>query len=106
MMPQKDLKTLYNHIKGSANKRGIKFTITMCDLNDLSFPLTCPILDIPLIWNRGRADDNSYSIDRINSSKGYEAGNIVVISNRANRLKSDATLEEMRRLVEYYDVFG
>jgi len=99
---QKDVKQIYNQLKSSALKRGIEFDLDLCDLNELSFPITCPILNIPLKYNKGKAQDNSYSIDRRDSSKGYTIDNIVVVSNRANKLKSDATLREMQLLVEYY----
>lgn len=98
----KDLKSLYNQLKASAKKRGIVFDINMNDLNDLSFPLTCPVLKIPLKFNHGSVKDDSYSIDRKDSSKGYTVDNIIVISYRANKLKSDATLEELRLLTEFY----
>lgn len=65
---------------------------------DLSFPVTCPVLGIPLKFNRGKPEDDSYSIDRINSSIGYTIDNIEVISYRANRLKSDASNNEINLL--------
>jgi len=99
---KKNLNGLVTHIRGSAKKRGIEFDIDVCDLNNLSFPITCPILGIPLSFNVGYAKDNSYSIDRIDSKIGYTSDNIVVISNRANRLKSDATLDELKSLYEFY----
>lgn len=46
---------------------------------------------------------NSPSIDRIDNSKGYIPTNIVVISNRANLLKKDATLDELVAIAEFYD---
>lgn len=98
----KDINRLYSQLKESAKKRNIEFSLLLSDLNDLTFPITCPILNIPMTFNTGRALDNSYSVDRIDSSKGYIEGNIVVISNRANRLKSDATLDELKNLVEFY----
>ncbi len=98
----KDLKRLYSQLKQSAKKRNIAFDLSMADLFDLSFPLTCPIFNIPLVFNSGQVKDNSYSVDRIDSTKGYVADNIVVVSNRANRLKSDATVTELEKLFEYY----
>jgi len=35
------------------------------------------------------------------SALGYVLGNVVVISQRANQLKSDGTLEELIALVEW-----
>lgn len=101
---QKDVKQIYNQLKASAMKRGIEFDLDLVDLNELSFPITCPILNIPLKYHRGKAQDDSYSIDRRDSSMGYAIDNIVVISNRANTLKSDATIDELRRIVEFYDI--
>lgn len=93
---------IYNRLKQSAKKRNITFNLTLVDINNLGFPLTCPILGIPLTYNRGKAQDNSYSIDRIDSTKGYEPDNIIVISNKANRMKNDGTIEELKMLAEFY----
>jgi hypothetical protein len=64
----------------------------------------CPILGIPLEWSCNRGSGNfamagSPSLDRIDPAKGYVKGNVWIISHRANRIKSDATHEELR-LVE------
>lgn len=93
---------IFNRLKSSAKKRNIKFTISKLDLMNLSFPLTCPILGIKLEWNAGQAKDNSYSIDRIDSNLGYEPDNIIVISNKANRMKNNGSLEELNAIAEYY----
>lgn len=88
-------------MKHSAKARNIPFKLTIPELNDLTFPVTCPILGIPLKFNRGMLQDNSYSVDRIDSSKGYEIDNIQVISWRANRLKNNATREELEKLSNF-----
>lgn len=98
----RSIRLLYNSLKSSAKKRGIHFTLTIPELNNLTFPITCPILGIPLRFNREQQDD-SISIDRIDSDRGYEIDNIIVISWKANRLKSNASLEEMRKISEYYE---
>lgn len=97
-----DSRTLYNRLKSSAKKRNIPFDLTICDINTLSFPLTCPILGIPLKHNRGKPQDDSFSIDRKDSSLGYTADNIVVISYKANRMKNNGTLDELKLFSEYY----
>lgn len=96
-----DSRKLYSRLKSSAKKRGIPFSLTITDINNLTFPISCPILGIPLSTNREQSD-NSFSVDRIDSSKGYEIDNIIVISWKANRLKSNGSLEEINKISEFY----
>jgi len=99
---KKDLKQVLNGLRASAKKRGIPFELTMDDLNEISIPLTCPILGMPVFFNTGQVNDNSISFDRIDNTKGYVPDNIIAISYRANRLKSDATLNELKLLCDFY----
>jgi hypothetical protein len=102
---QKDFKLLWTQLKASANKRSIPFDLSLSDMDSIGIPIICPVLGIPLHFNRHKVEDNSISFDRIDSTKGYTLDNIVVISYRANKLKSDATLEEMRKIVSFYEKF-
>lgn len=86
---------IYDRAKSRATKRGLSFTIAV---EDISIPERCPVLGVPLKRARGRMTDCSPSIDRIDSTRGYEPGNVIVMSNRANRIKSDATLSEIEAL--------
>ena len=81
--------------RSGAKTRGILFDITD---DDLVIPKMCPILNIPLKVNictgpGGKGD--SYSLDRIDHSKGYTKGNVQVISRKANMMKSNASKEEL-----------
>ena len=96
-----EIRTIYNRLKQSAKKRNIPFDLTVTQLNDLTFPITCPVLGIPLKFNRGQLQDDSYSVDRIDSTKGYTIDNIEVISWRANRLKNDGTTIELQKIAEH-----
>lgn len=96
-----DIHKIYNRVKASAKARNIPFSLTLTDLSNLTFPVTCPILNIPLTFNKGAPQDNSFSLDRINSSIGYEIDNIIVISYKANRLKSNATTKESEAIYNY-----
>ena len=98
-----EIRYIYNNLKSSAKKRGIEFNLSLVDLNGLTFPVSCPILGIPLRFNIGQMRDDSYSIDRIDSSKGYEIDNIIVISNRANRCKSNLSYEELEKIGKFYN---
>jgi hypothetical protein len=65
----------------------------------------CPILNIPLEWSCQRGNGcltmaGSPSLDRIDPTKGYVRGNIWIISHKANRIKSDATHEELKLVVK------
>jgi len=97
-----DVKITYNRLKASAKRRGIPFDLTLVDLNNLSYPMTCPILGMRLKFNNKLMDD-SYSIDRIDSNKGYEIDNIIVISWKANRLKNNASNEELEKISNFYN---
>ena len=77
-------------------------------LQSMEIPDLCPIFNIPLNydgvekqgWTR---TDNSPSLDRIDSNKGYATDNIHIISWRANRIKNDSTVEELRMLANYME---
>jgi hypothetical protein len=86
-------------LRQSAKKRGIIFELTH---NDLVIPDRCPILNIPLEFQSKSGHPNSPSVDRIDNAKGYTKDNIVIVSNRANTLKRDATIEELVKLAEFY----
>lgn len=94
---------LINFAMDRAADKNRDFNITT---KDVHIPLFCPILGIPIDTSRkgnGKATDSSPSIDRINSDKGYVLGNIQVISYRANTLKSNATIEELRKILKYLE---
>lgn len=99
---KKEIKSILTSLRASAKKRGIPFDLTTSDLDETGIPITCPVLGIPIHFNRGKACDNSISVDRIDSTKGYTKDNIIIVSQRANSLKSNATLEEMKRIVDFY----
>jgi hypothetical protein len=85
-----------------ARQRGHEYAITVGDLGPV--PQSCPILNIPLQINgRSGPRDNSPSIDRIDSQKGYVPGNVAWMSYRANRLKNDGTADEHRRIADWME---
>lgn len=50
---------------------------------------------LTFIQNGGRVPTN-ISIDRIDSSKGYEPDNVQLVCNRINQMKNEGTLEELK----------
>lgn len=97
-----EIRTIYNRLKASAKKRNILFDLTLMDLYEINIPLRCPILGIPLKFNRGKVEDNSVSYDRKDNDIGYTRDNMIIISYRANVLKRDASKNELKQISEYF----
>jgi hypothetical protein len=83
-----------------AKKHGLPFTIT---IEDVVIPERCPVLGIEIKVNpEGNAMwDHSPSLDKIIPELGYVPGNVAVISWRANRIKGQASLEEIEKVFNY-----
>lgn len=91
-------------IRGRAKKKGLPFNL---EHSDIVIPDVCPVLGIPLERNFGKgfSSHNSPSVDRIIPHLGYVKGNIIVISTLANRIKQDATPEQILKVGQFYANF-
>jgi hypothetical protein len=92
-------KIMLSNSKSRAKKANMEFNI---DTNDINIPEVCPVLGIPLYRCKKENWNNSPSIDRIDNTKGYIKGNVIVVSRRANILKKDATIEELQKIASFY----
>lgn len=96
-------KILYN-ARNRAKARNIECDLTV---DDIVIPELCPVLGIPLVATVGEGrvpmqeNTNAPTLDRIDPSKGYVRGNVMVISARANFLKADASLSEAEAVYRY-----
>lgn len=87
----------------------IEFTLTEADLD---WPSHCPVTGVELHYGgRGGNDDregvrggraNSASLDRIDNTRGYVPGNVVIVSYWVNTRKGDATPDQLRRIADFY----
>ena len=84
--------------KANAIRVGYDWTI---EFGDLDFPTHCPVLGIAIDYFNTVIQDNSPSFDRVDSNKGYVKGNVVIISKRANTIKSNGTAEEHLKVANY-----
>ncbi|MFM7027814.1 MAG: hypothetical protein ACKOXK_03950 [Chakrabartia sp.] len=84
-----------------AKKAGVPFAITK---DDLLIPAYCPVFGIKLERSLGSKGpgEASPTLDRIVPERGYVPGNIVIISNRANRAKSNLTPDELIALADFF----
>lgn len=99
--PEVRIRVLACHARGRAQWKGLDFDPDLSDL--LPPPTHCPVLGIPIDYSTGRGlRPDSPSIDRIDNSRGYVHGNRIVISRRANTIKNDATVAELRAVADFY----
>jgi len=87
---------LLSGAKQRARRGGLPFDI---DATDIIIPECCPLLGLRLVPLGGKRTDATPSLDRINPVRGYIKVNVWIISWRANRLKNDATVEEIEAMV-------
>lgn len=91
---------LFRSCKQRAKVHNLPFNI---DKSDIVIPDICPLLNIPINRVRnysGCMQPSSPSVDRIDNKKGYVKGNIRVISWQANRMKHNATKNELLTFAE------
>jgi len=94
------LKEIFRDARDRAKKLGIPYDQ---DIPYLELPDECPVLGIQLSYGgfRGKPKSDTPSLDRIVPELGYVKSNLRVISYRANTLKNNATLDELRRVYLY-----
>jgi len=91
-------------IRKRANAIGVLFNLT---IEDIVIPKYCPLLGIELCFNGGMSNrDTSPSADRIEPGNGYTKGNVKIISYRANRIKNNATPEELKLMASRIDEYS
>ncbi len=91
---------MLSRAKQRAKEKGHEFNL---ELSDIVIPSHCPVLGIELICHKGRPGGNpeSPALDRIDNTKGYVKGNVMVVSHRANMMKVDASPEELIKFAEW-----
>jgi len=90
------------NIRERSRHRGYESDLDIADLPILTD--SCPVLGIK--YSKGSLKNKDFvpSVDRKNSNLPYlkkYKDNLVFISHRANRIKSDATIEELQKILQY-----
>ena len=86
--------------RGRAKQKELSFDLIK---EDIKIPERCPVFGLKLVPSKGGFNDTSPTVDRIDNLRGYTKDNIIVVSWRANRLKADATAEELKKLAAFYN---
>lgn len=93
--PGKREKILLASAKSNGKLHGVPFDL---ELSDIKIPEFCPLLGLKLDPGAPDRAHNLPSLDKIIPELGYVKGNVHVISWRANKLKSNATFDEIHRM--------
>jgi hypothetical protein len=101
--------------KTRAKKRGMTFDLDAEYLRSI-WTDVCPVFNIKMASakfesgstrsHKSKPQFNSPTLDRIDSSRGYEKGNVCIISYRANVIKNCGTADEHRLIAEFMDKFN
>ena len=92
-----------NGARKRAKKYGYPFDIVIEDL--MPFPTHCEIFDIELTYGENNKHSGA-SLDKVIPSLGYVKGNVKIISSRANNMKGDSTLDDLKNMIQYIEVYS
>ena len=89
-------RTIHSRLLSRAKDRSKRLGLD-CDLelSDIIIPEICPLLEIPFKYGSQKDKWHTYSIDRIDNTKGYIKGNIQIITYLANTMKSSASKKQL-----------
>ena len=102
---QYTLRKLLSKAKQRAKKASLPFDLTLEWLETMVIS-HCPITLQPIDWLKeevanGMPGPNSPSIDKNKPELGYVQTNCAIVSFRGNSIKSNGTIDEHRRVVQY-----
>ena len=91
---------------GKMKERSNDVTLTAEELLELiPKDLKCPVFGIKFSFGKGndwKFKQYSMSVDRIDNNKGYHKDNVVIVSSKANTMKSSDTLKELYQVADFY----
>lgn len=93
---------MWRSAKKRAKHENLPFSI---EVSDIFIPEVCPVLGIRFSLDNKVSANDSPSLDKIIPHLGYSKGNVKVISMKANRLKDNASVEELRKIVSYMESY-
>ena len=100
--PKKSWATNAKHsARSRAKVRGIECSITQEYIYSIA-PDRCPVFNTPFIFTGNKVQNSeSPSIDRIDVTKGYIEGNIVIISMKANSIKNAYKADDIAKVSKW-----
>ncbi len=96
---------MLSNSKIRAKKKGILHNINGAYLKEI-WPKDnkCPVLgtEFEMGFKDGKTKKFAPSLDRIDPEKGYVKDNLIIVSDIVNRVKTDASLEIMKKILDFY----
>ena len=92
---------MYKTAKARAKLKDIPFKITWEEILDLVGKGFCPVFGTPYNLSSRGVTNASANLDRRVASLGYTKKNCRVISNLANRIKTNATIEQISTVLNW-----
>lgn len=93
------LKARLSQLSKIARKKNLEFNLTFEFIKFLFEKQKgkCFYTDLEMSWERGKSlRRNTLSFDRVDNSKGYVVGNVVLCVFKANHIKCDLIFEELK----------
>ena len=102
---QKHLKRYLNNAKCRARRDNLPFDITYEYLEKIATS-NCPVFGTKFEWGtsklgKGYTKENCPNLDRIMPQKGYIKGNVAFISQKANRIKDNGTMQDHYAIADW-----
>ena len=88
---------IFFRVRAKCKKNKIPFNL---EIEDIIIPALCPLLEIPLTIHDNGSSFDTPSVDRIDPNKGYTKGNVWIISNKANVMKQDVSIEMLKKFAK------
>lgn len=86
---------LFHAAKNRAKVKGLPFNL---EIEDISIPAVCPVFGKAFVKGDHK---RAASLDRKIPELGYVKGNVWIISNQANMMKGEATVEELKAFARW-----
>ena len=84
--------------RARAKSKGVPFTL---NVEDVVIPDKCPVFGIDIDVKGAKYAPNIPSIDRVVPELGYTKENVRIVCYRANRLKNNASFEELELIYNW-----
>lgn len=94
-------KNVYKNVKKRVEKTGLPFDLTRQYIESIT-PDVCPVFGTPFTFHGNqKMKETSASLDRLVPAKGYVRGNVVVVSIKANNIKSAYSAKEVAKVAQW-----